>query len=155
MKDQTLLVTSLKTLTPVAWACLCMAIASLVVSFYAWLPLQAHSTRVVFPMHLATMAILFTVFGVMAKHHWIAWGKKEASTFKVSFPTAYWIGVFASFGYFLIIFFGAALYFPHGTDLGTSVSLRIFSGGWLFLSLGGLGFAQWAGLRLRAYRAAT
>ena len=153
MKDQ--LALFLKSLTPLAWACLLMAAASVVVSVYAWLPLPSHSEAILFPMSLATMALLFTVFLVLARHHWVAWSKRGLLKIRVPFPSAYWIATLASFAYLLVVFVGGAIYYPHGVDLGPSANLRIFSGGSLFFSLAGLGFAQWAGLRLQAYRAAA
>jgi hypothetical protein len=60
-----------------------------------------------------------------------------------------------SLAYFLTMFIGALNYYPHGIDPGRVVDLRIFSSGCLFLSLGGVGFAQWAGLRLRAFKDAA
>jgi uncharacterized membrane protein len=155
MKDQPQLGVFFKSLTPLSWACLVITFASLAISTYAWLPLQSHSQVVLFPMHLATMAALFCVFGTMAKHHAVAWRFKEAEPIKVSLPRFYWLTLVLVLLYSLSVFFGSALYYPHGVDLGPAVNLRIFASGWLFLSVAGLGFSQWAGLRLRAYRAAA
>ena len=155
MKDQRQFAVFLKSLTPLAWACLLMALASFAVSIYAWLPIGSHSAAILVPMHLATMAILFGVFAVMAKHHLAALHMRNSPRIKVSLPAGYWLATFASLAYLLAVFIGGALYYPPGVDLGPAVNLRIFASGWLFLSLAGLGFAQWAGLRLRAYRAAA
>jgi hypothetical protein len=150
MKDLTLF---LKSLTPLAVACLLMAAANVIVTIYAWLPLRSHSEAILFAMGLASMGLFFTVFVAVAKHHSVAWKKRGQLKISVSFPSAYWVATLASLIYFLAVFLGGALYYPHGVDLGPSINLRMFSACWLFFSLVGLGFAQWAGLRLRAYAA--
>ena len=145
----------LRSLTALSWACLAIAVASFAVSIYAWLPLSTHSQALLLPMHFATMAELFGVFGTMAKHHYVAFKLKHAIQPKIVLPAMYWAATTLSLLYFFSVFFGSAFYFPHGVDLGPTVNLRIFSSGWLFLSLASLGYAQWAGLRLRAYNAAA
>ena len=108
-----------------------------------------------FVMHLATMAVLFCVFLLLARHHFTAFRLRRAAPVKVSLPACYWATLSTAFVYFLAVFIGGAIYYPHGVDLGPAISLRIFSSGWLFLSLAAVGFAQWAGLRLRALRDAA
>ena len=145
----------LESLLPLARLCLSLALVSLVTSIYAWLPLAQHATWMLFPMHIATMAVLFCVFALLIKHNFTAFRHRNFAFPGVSLPRAYWLALATSFAYFLGMFVGALNYHPHGVDLGRVVYLRIFSSGWLFLSLGAVGFAQWAGLRLRAFRAAA
>jgi hypothetical protein len=145
----------LESLTNQGAACLVVAASSLAVSVYAWLPFKQHLGVILFPMHLATMAALFSVFFLMAKHHAMAFHIKKLIQVRSPLPSIYWPILFASFVYFLAIFLGGFFYYPHGIDLGPSVNLRVFSSGWLFLSLVGFGFAQWTGLRIKAYQDAT
>lgn len=153
MKDPHQSTAFLKSLTPLAWACLLVAAVNVAVSIYAWLPLASHSDAMVIPMHLATMAIMFAVFVTMAWHHWTALRMRERPKIVVSLPAGYWFALFASLAYLLIVSAGVVLYYPRQTDLGAVANLRVFSSGMIFLNLGGLGFAQWTGLRLRAYYA--
>ena len=155
MKEQSQFVIFLRSLTPLSWACLGVALASFAISIYAWLPLQSHSQALLVPMHIATMAVLFGVFGIMGKHHFVALTVKPKPTPRIVLPTVYWAAVVLSLVYVFSVFFGSALCCPHGVDFGPAVNLRILASVSLFLSLAGLGFAQWAGLRLRAYRAAA
>ena len=145
----------IKSLTPLALACLLMAAANVVVAIYAWCPLPSHSEAILLPMGLVSMAIFLAVFIVIARHHSVAWSKRGQLKIKVSLPSAYWVTTLVSFVYFLVLFLGSALYYPQGVDLGPTINLRIFSACWLFFSLAGLGAAQWAGLRLRAYTTAA
>lgn len=140
----------LKTSTWLARLCLLVAALSLLAAIYSWLPLVPHYLPMLFGMHLATMAVLFCVFVLLTRHHFTAFRLRRVAPFKVFFPAGYWFALLAAFAYFLVVFIGGAIYYPHGVDLGPTVSLRIFASGWLFLSLAAVGFAQWAGLRLRA-----
>ena len=140
---------------PLAGLCLLVALLSFVTGVYAWLPFAHHASSVLFPMHLATMALLFCVFLQVFKHNVIAFGHRTFAFPRVSLPRTYWVVLALSCVGFLATFIGAFLYYPQHTYLGSLVALRIFSPGWLFLSFGAAGFAQWAGLRLRAYKAAA
>jgi hypothetical protein len=144
-----------KSLIPLARVCLLMAMADVAVAVYSWLPLRSHSQVVLMPMALITMAILFAGFILVAYHHWVVWSVKDFPPVRVSLPRAYWLACVVSLLYFLAVFVGGAFYYPPGADLGPAVGLRIFSSGSLFLCLMSLGFVQWLGLRLRAYRAAA
>jgi hypothetical protein len=150
MTQSTSICDFLKTLTWLARLCLLVAALSFLSAIYSWLPFAPHHLPVLFVMHLATMAILFCVFMLLARHHFTAFRLRRAAPVKVPLPASYWFTLSAAFVYFLAIFIGGAIYYPQGVDLGHTVLLRIFSSGWLFLSLAAVGFAQWAGLRLRA-----
>lgn len=153
MKNPSQLVMFLKSLTRLAWVCLFMAAASAVVALYAWLPLASHSETMLIPMHLATMAVMFAVFVTMAWHHWTALRMRDQPKIQVSLPAGYWFALLASLAYLLIVVVGVVLHYPQHTDLGAAVNLRVSSSGTIFSNLGALGFAQWTGLRLRAYHA--
>ncbi|TXI47326.1 MAG: hypothetical protein E6Q50_13640 [Lysobacter sp.] len=153
MKKQAKIAAFLKSFTLLSWACFLMTAAGVVVAIYAWLPLASHSDAMLIPMPLASMAIMFAVFVTMAWHHWTALKMRGRPKVEVSLPAGYWFALFASLAYLLIVLAGVALYYPQNTDPGVVVNLRVFSSALIFMNLGGLGFAQWAGLRLRAYYA--
>ena len=132
-----------------------LAALSLVTGVYAWLPFERTATWMLFPMHLATMIVLFWVFGLIAKHNFIAFKHRKTQAPKIFLPRRYWLLTVGSLILFLAVFIGALNYYPPRTDLGNMVYLRIFSFGWLFLNLAAVGFAQWAGLRLRAFKTAA
>ncbi|MEG3788978.1 hypothetical protein V1318_02465 [Lysobacter sp. CCNWLW3] len=142
-----------KTLLPLARLCLLVALMSFAIGVYAWHPLAQHATWTLFPMHLVVMAVLLCVLFQLAKCGFSVLGRRDFAFPRVSFPRAYWLAVVISFVWFLAVFVGAINYYPRGMDLGRVVYLRIFSSGWLFLSLCAGGFAQWAGLCLRALKA--
>ncbi len=142
----------LKSLVPLAWVCLFMAVADSAIAVYSWLPFRSHSEAILIPMALITMAILFAGFVLMAYHHWVVRRVKNFPQVRVSFPRVYWLTFAVSLAYLLIVFVGGSFYYPHGVDLGPAIGLRIFSSGSLFLCVTTLGLAQWAGLRLRAYQ---
>jgi hypothetical protein len=145
----------LRALTGPAWFCLCVGIAGFLSSFYAWLPLRSHSAHLSLWLLLAAMAAGLVAFMSMAGHHIITWEHRKSPQPKVHLPRGFWIAAFIALCYFLVVFFGAFLIYPHGVDLGPSVNLRIASAAALFFGVACLGFTQWAGLRVRALRSAA
>src|SRR5690348_17852381 len=75
---------------PLAGLCLLMALLSFVTGVYAWLPFAHHASSVLFPMHLATMAVLFCVFLQVFRHNVIAFGHRKFAFPRVSLPRTYW-----------------------------------------------------------------
>jgi len=144
----------LRALTGPAWFCCGVALAGLLSSFYAWLPLPSHPARLSLFLVLAAMAAGLVAFLSMAGHHLIAWEHGKAPQPKVRLPRGFWFAALASFGYFLAVFFGIFIVYPHGVDLGPSVNLRVASAAALFFGVFTLGFTQWAGLRVRALQSA-
>ena len=131
-----------------------MAVASILLGIYAWLPASHPSNLLTVLVGLAAMAALSIAFMSMAGHHLITWEHRKDPQPKVRLPRAYWHVAAWALAYFLAVFFGSFIYYPHGVDLGATVSLRVVSAGSLFLSIAALGFTQWAGLRVRALQSA-
>jgi len=103
---------------------------------------------------LAAMAAGLVAFTSIAGHHLIIWEQRRAPQPKVPLPRGIWVASFTALGYFLAVFFGAYIFYPHGVDLGATVNLRLASAAALFFGVSALGFTQWAGLRVRALQSA-
>ena len=143
-----------KALTGPARFCCCAALVSLLTSFYAWFPLSSHPARLVLFLSLAAIAAGLVAFISIARNFIVSWENRKAPQPKIRLPYAFWFSAFSSFGYFLAVFFGIFILYPHGVDLGPSVYLRVASAAALFFGISALGFTQWAGLRSRALQSA-
>ena len=144
----------LRALTGPAWICFAVGLAGLLFSVYAWLPQSQPSSHLPLWLGLAAMAAGSIAFMSMAGHHIITWEHRKDPQPKIQLPRGFWIVACSALGYFLLVFFGAYYTYPHGVDLGPSVSLRIASAAALFFGVASLGFTQWAGLRARALQSA-
>jgi hypothetical protein len=147
------IVAFLKALTGPAWFCFLVAMSGLFMSIYAWLP-SAHSSRMAIYLVVAAMAAGLIAFMSMAGHHIITWEHRKAPQPKVRLPRCFWVAAAGALFYFLLVFIGAAIVYPHGVSLDPSVNLRIASAAALFFGVSALGFTQWAGLRVRALQSA-
>jgi hypothetical protein len=143
-----------KELTGPAWFCCSVAIVGLLCSLYAWLPLPMPPQNLPIYLVLAAMAAGVIAFATLSGHHIISWEHRKAAQPKVRLPRVFWLAAFGSLVYFLAVFFGAYIIYPHGIDLGPWVNLRISSAATLFFGISTLGFTQWAGLRVRALQSA-
>lgn len=86
----------------------------------------------------------------MARHHLVSWKHRKAPQPTVRLPSGFWVVALVALVYFLVVFLGCFIAYPHGVDLGSVVSMRIASAATLFFGVFSLGFTQWAGLRVRA-----
>jgi hypothetical protein len=73
---------------------------------------------------------------------------KTAAT-KASLPVSYWYLLALSVGYFLVVLFGAFIYYPPGVDLGPVVGLRVAAAFALVFSVFSLGFTHRSELKSR------
>ncbi len=144
----------LKTLTGPAWLCCLVAVTGLLFSLYAWLPLHSHPAQFSRYLAVAAMASVLIAFMSTVGHYVVAWECRKSSQPKVRLPRVYWTVATASLGYFLVVFLGVYMVYPHGVALGPSVDLRVASAVTLFFGVSALGFTQWAGLRVLALRSA-
>lgn len=144
----------LKALTGPAKFCCLIMIAGALISGYSWLPLQWHIENLLIYIILATMASLALGFMSMGGLRLIALQNCNVQIPTIQLPKIYWQLVIVAFIYFLVVFFGTFIFYPHGVDLGPTVNLRIASSASFFMSTAAMGFTQWAGLRFRAIHAA-
>jgi hypothetical protein len=144
----------LRALTGPAWFCLCVGLAGFLFSLYGWLPLRSHPAHLSLWLFLAAMAAGLIAFMSMAGHHIITWEHRKDPQPKIRLPSGFWVVASSALGYFLLVFFGAYLVYPHGVALGPSITLHIASAAALFFGVASLGFTQWAGLRARALQSA-
>jgi len=131
-----------------------MAVLSLLFSFYAWLPMSTYP-------NYFTLCALFTglvswAMGFMstAGFHLIMRKHDKSLLPKLTLPTLYWQLFWSALIYYLLVFFGTAIYYPHGADFGSAVNLRIASAFSLFFSITALVMTQLAGLKFRALQSA-
>lgn len=148
------LVQFLKTLTGAAWFCFAVGLAGLFCSLYAWLPFASPPEQLPPYLALAAMAAGFVAFLSMARHHLVSWKHRKASQPAVRLPNGFRATALAALVYFLVVFLGCFIAYPHGVDLGPVVGLRIASAAALFFGVFSMGFTQWAGLRVRALQSA-
>ena len=144
----------LKALTGPAKFCCMVMVAGALISGYSWLPVQRHIENLPAYIILATMASLAIGFMSMAGQSLIARQNRNVQIPKIQLPKIYWQISIVAFIYFMAVFFGAFIFYPHGVDLGPAVNLRIASSASFFMSAAAMGFTQWAGLRARAIHAA-
>ena len=144
----------LRTLTGPARLCFVMAFLSILFSFYASLPMSTYP-------NYFTLCALFTglvswAMGFMSTvgFHLVMRKYDKSLLPKITLPTLYWQLFWSALVYYLLVFLGTAIYYPHVADFGSAVSLRIASAFSLFFSITALVMTQLAGLKFRALQSA-
>ena len=130
---------------PWARACAVMAVLSLSVGVFAWLPLEQHPLWLLFPMGFATWWVVLCVWFQIVKAMNPGARRPYDPTWRTPLPRHYgWYLATASVA-FLAMFADVAGMRP----LENKHYLRVFAATCLLLNISGVWFAQWSGKRLR------
>jgi len=137
-------------LTPLPKFCLYLAAVSVLLSVYAWMPVSWYVYWIIFPMHLAIMAVMGTIFVLHARRNLLFLFARISVVERARLPPAYWYCFAFALAYCLFVGVGVAVTYPPRTYLGPEVDLRVFSAGYLFLSVASLGFSHAMGKTVKA-----
>lgn len=130
---------------PWARACAVMAVLSLSVGVFAWLPLDHHPLWLLFPMGFATIGVVMCVWYQMLKATNPGVSRPYDPTRRTPLPRHYgWYVATASIALLAMFADVAAM-----SSLENKHYLRVFAATCLLLNIFGIGFAQWAGKILR------
>jgi hypothetical protein len=127
-----------------------LAAASVLLSVYSWMPVSWYIYWIIFPMHLAIMAVMGTIFVLQGRRNLVSLFRRIRVVERAPLPPAYWYCFALALAYCLAVFIGVAVTFPSRTYLGPQVDLRVFSAGYLFLSVASLGFSHAMGKSAKA-----
>lgn len=140
--------------TRLARAFLLFAVLSAVLVPITLLQHDLYIWWVIYPMHLAGMVLMFMLFWALGRQNLSAMFGASSYVSAGPLPLVYWPLLGFSLFYLLYIFFAHASTSPQGVASRSTFDLRIPASFYLFLNLGGLGFAHSVGKRKRADQAA-
>jgi len=142
------------TLSLPARFCFLLVVFTAVMSCYSWLPVSAHPKYLVIFTILAAVASWMIGFTSMTGFLLVMRKYDKSLLLEISLPATYWQLFAGALVYFIVVFRGAFVYYPHGVDLGPTVDLRMATSFSLLFTVISLGFIQHVGLRFNALQSA-